>query len=60
MAHNLKQLAVKHAELLAQDPAGNQQRFDDRGQVRMVRDQLMNSSLELDRARQAHLEAEIA
>jgi hypothetical protein len=31
MAHNLKQLAVKHAELLAQDPAGNQQRFDDRG-----------------------------
>jgi len=29
-------LAVKHAELLAQDPAGDQQRFDDRGQVRMV------------------------
>jgi hypothetical protein len=22
---------VKHAELLAQDPAGDQQRFDDRG-----------------------------
>src|SRR5258708_21061377 len=36
VAHDLKQLAVKHAELLAQDPAGDQQRFDDRGQVRMV------------------------
>jgi hypothetical protein len=28
-------LAVKHAELLAQDPAGDQQRFDDRSQVRV-------------------------
>src|SRR2546428_8957473 len=53
-------LAVKHAELLAQDPAGDQQRFDDRGQVRMVRDQLANSRLELDRAHHANLEAEIA
>jgi hypothetical protein len=34
VAHNLKQLAVKHAELLAQDLAGNQQRFDDGGQKR--------------------------
>jgi hypothetical protein len=34
VAHDLKQLAVKHAELLAQDLAGNRQRFDDRGQVR--------------------------
>jgi len=24
LAHDLKQLAVKHAELLAQDPAGDQ------------------------------------
>jgi hypothetical protein len=31
VAHDLKQLAVKHAELLAQDPAGDQERFDDRG-----------------------------
>src|SRR4051794_10972605 len=60
VAHDLKQLAMKHAELLAQDPAGDQQRFDDRGQVRMVRDQLTNSSLELDRAYHANLEAEIA
>jgi hypothetical protein len=50
VTHDLKQLAVQHAELLAQDPAGDQQRFDDRGHVRMVRDQLKNSSLELDRA----------
>src|SRR4029434_9636081 len=60
VAHDLKQLAVKHVELLAQDPAGNQQRFDDRGQVRMVRDQLTNSSLEFDHAHHANLEAEIA
>src|SRR3979409_1798033 len=60
VAHDLKQLAVKHAELLAQDPAGDQQRFDDRGQVRMDRNQLTNSSLELDRAHHANLEAEIA
>jgi hypothetical protein len=40
VTHDLKHLAVKHAELLAQDPAGDQQRFDDRGQVRMVRNQL--------------------
>src|SRR5258708_14522251 len=60
VAHDLKQLAVKHAELLAQDPAGDQQRFDDCGQVRMVRDQLTYSSLELDRAHHANLEAEIA
>src|SRR5436189_5467164 len=33
---------------------------DDRGQVRMVRNQLANSSLELDRAHHANLEAEIA
>ena len=33
--HNfgLKVGSVKHAELLAQEPAGDQQRFDDRGQV---------------------------
>src|SRR6266516_5955163 len=60
VAHHLKQLAVKHAELLAQDPAGDQQRFDDRGQIRMVRDQLTNSSLKLNRAHHANLEAEIA
>jgi hypothetical protein len=28
VAHDLKQLAVKHAELLAQDPAGDQQWLD--------------------------------
>src|SRR5205814_10596757 len=60
VAHDLEQLAVKHAELLAQNPAGDQQRFDDRGQVRMIRDELTNSSLELDRADHANLEAEIA
>ena len=38
VTHDLKQLAVKHAGLLAQDTTCDQQRFDDRGQVRMVRD----------------------
>jgi hypothetical protein len=39
LAHDLKQLPVKHPELLTQYPAGDQQRFDDRGQFRRVREQ---------------------
>jgi hypothetical protein len=40
VAHGSEQKAMKYAELLAQDPSGDQQWFGDGGQVRMVRDKL--------------------
>jgi hypothetical protein len=60
VAHNLKQFAAKHAELLAQDLAGDQQRFDDRGQVRMIRDHSRIRASNLTVPTMPNLEAEIA
>jgi hypothetical protein len=51
---------MKHAKLFAQDSPGNKHRFNDGGQVRIVCDELPNPSLELDRADNADLEAEVA
>ena len=54
------QPTMQHAKLLAQYPAGDQQRLADRRQIGMVGDKLADPSLELGRPNHADLEAEVA
>jgi len=51
---------MQDAELLAQYPADNKQRFNQYRQVGKVLDQLPDARLELGRPDHAHLEAEVA
>jgi len=50
---------VQNAELLAQHPSDNKQRFNEDGQVRQVLDQLLDPRLELQLANDPDLEAEV-
>ena len=51
---------MQNAKLLAQHPAGDQQRLGDRSQVGMVHDKIADPCLELGHPDHADLEAEVA
>jgi hypothetical protein len=51
---------MQDAELLANDPPDNEQRFHQRGQIGEVLDKLPDTRLELDRPDHADLETEVA
>ncbi len=51
---------MQDAELLANDPPDNEQRFHQHGQIGEVLDKLPDTRLELDRPDHADLETEVA
>src|SRR5262249_28090983 len=54
------QAAMQDADLLANCPADNEQRFDQHGHIREVLDKLLDARLKLNRPHYAHLKAEVA
>jgi len=50
---------VQNAELLAQHPSDNKQRFDQHRQIGKVLDQFLDARLEPDSSHRAHLETEV-
>ena len=50
---------MQNAELLAQHPSDNKQRFDQHRQIGKVLDQFLDARLEPDSSHRAHLETEV-
>src|SRR5262249_20312438 len=55
-----QQAAMQDAELLANDPPDDEQRFYQHGHIGKVRDELPDTRLKLNRPHYAHLKAEVA